>query len=151
MEELRTEAAEARTKAKQAEALADRLKTLAGEHAAGPILRDPADLTWSDDFLESDGPTLNKIRAAAEALTVSKPYLAQVSGDVGQGQHTDQYEPLSLSALLRGVSCPPARLGPSLILSLRGLARQEKPSQVQHLGGSSMSFHVPAKQCLTHA
>jgi hypothetical protein len=87
---LRAEAAEARTKAKEAstrgDTLAELLLTRSIEAATAGVLHDPSDLPRDGDYFADDGsPDLDKIKAAAEALAETKPYLATVRGDVAQG------------------------------------------------------------------
>ncbi len=73
------------------DALAELLLTRSIEQGAGDVLQDVTDLPRTDDLLGEDGtPDLTKIRAAAQALSETKPHLAKAKyGDVGQGaKHT---------------------------------------------------------------
>ena len=75
VERLRTEAAQARVKAKRADALA---RQVVEAYVSGEgRLHDPADLAWSDDFLDEHGLVDTvKVRAAIDQLVERKPYLA---------------------------------------------------------------------------
>lgn len=102
VESLRAENAETRTKAKE------RFDTLAAyfvEAIAGDVLVDPSALPWSDEFLDSETglPDPVKITAAAEALTVRKPYLGKPHGPAGQGEHSaaGADEDVDILALMR--------------------------------------------------
>lgn len=75
VERLRTEAADYRVKAKRADALARQVVEAYVEGAGR--LHDPADLPWSDDYLDGDGLVdTDKVRAAIDDLITRKPYLA---------------------------------------------------------------------------
>lgn len=101
VEQLRTEAAESRVKAKRAEELEEALRAAVTAMATQGILADPTDLAWDDRFNGENGmPDQEAIRAAAEELASRKPHLGRVRGDVGAGVRGE--EPMvSLSALLR--------------------------------------------------
>jgi hypothetical protein len=75
VERLRTEAADYRVKAKRADALA---RQVVEAYVAGEgRLHDPADLPWSDEYLDDDGLVdTAKVRAAIDQLVERKPYLA---------------------------------------------------------------------------
>jgi len=75
VERLRTEAAQARVKAKRADALA---RQVVEAYVTGEgRLHDPADLPWTDDYLDDEGMVdTAKVRAAIDALVERKPYLA---------------------------------------------------------------------------
>ena len=75
VERLRTEAADYRVKAKRADALA---RQVVEAYVTGEgRLHDPADLPWSDDYLDDDGLVdTAKVRAAIDQLVERKPYLA---------------------------------------------------------------------------
>lgn len=81
VEKLRNEAAEHRTKAKDRDALAERLHTALT--AATGRLADPSDLPYDQSHL--DDP--EALTAAIDQLLESKPHLAtrKPHGDVGQG------------------------------------------------------------------
>lgn len=81
VERLRRENAEARTKAKRTDELAERVFHL--EVASLGRLQDPSDLPYDADLLDNpDG-----IKAAVEALITAKPHLAsrRPTGSVDQG------------------------------------------------------------------
>jgi hypothetical protein len=105
---LRGEAAEARTKAKEAsergDSLSELLLTRSIENAASGVLIDPADLPRSGDYFNEDGsPDLLKIRAAAEELATAKPYLSRPRGDVSQGPRESTPAPASLGDIVRSL------------------------------------------------
>lgn len=97
VQKLRAEAAEARTKAKRAEALEAQLFT--AQVTATGRLADPSDLAFNAELLEdAEGLT-----AAIDALLVARPHLASRTprGDVGQGVGSGQGGDVDLAALLR--------------------------------------------------
>ena len=105
---LRQEAAEARTKAKEASERGDTLSELllsrSIEQATAGILIDPADLPRSGDYFNNDGsPDLTKIKTAAEELATAKPYLSRPRGSVSQGARESSPTPASLGDLIRAV------------------------------------------------
>lgn len=102
VEKLREEAKESRIKAQRADFLATEVRRLATREAARGVLTDPSVLVWSDAFEGEDGlPDHDALKAAAEDLARTSPWLARPRGDIGQGQHGTGAQPLSLSALLR--------------------------------------------------
>lgn len=104
VESLRTEAAEARVKAKRATDLELALRDAVKASAARDILQDPAALEWSDDFADDSGlPDAEKIREAAEALAAEKPHLSRVRGDVLQGHRGEESDAgaVDLAGMLR--------------------------------------------------
>lgn len=99
---LRDEAARYRVKAKRADDAEGRLRAAAIGQATDGILADPTDMTWSDEFADDDGwPDLDRIKDAAINLVVSKPHLGRPRGFVGQGHHSDEPDPVSLSGILK--------------------------------------------------
>lgn len=59
-------------------------------------------MPWSDDYADENGlPNHDRLKAAAQALATTKPWLARPRGDVGQGQHSAEPAGISLSKLLR--------------------------------------------------
>lgn len=102
VEQLRAEAKEARQKAQRMDYLATEVRRLAIKEATRGILADPEALVWSDKYETEDGlPNHDRLRVAAEALATVRPWLSRPRGDVGQGQHGDVDQALSLSELLR--------------------------------------------------
>ena len=106
VEKLRSEAAEGRTARKDAEATLERVQTayrdLAVSSAVAGVLVDPSDLSWSDDYLDSDGLVdAEKVQQAATALLEQKPHLGRVVGDVGQGFKGEQAKTVDLAGMLR--------------------------------------------------
>lgn len=104
VEQLRTEAAESRVKAKRATDLETALRTAVVEKVAGPILQDATSLEWSDEYADEHGmPDPEKIREAAEALATEKPHLSRVRGDVLQGHRGEESDAgtVDLAGLLR--------------------------------------------------
>ena len=98
---LRTEAADARVKAKRSDALAARLT--AAYAAQDGRLADASDLPHSDAVLDEDGlvdPA--KVTAAVDALLAAKPHLAsrRPASVVEQGAREAE-DGFSLAALLR--------------------------------------------------
>lgn len=96
VEKLRQEAAEHRTKAKDRDALAQRLHTALV--AATGRLADATDLVFDEAHLESE----EALNAAVDDLLARKPHLAsrRPTGDIGQGATgTDQV--VDLAAMLR--------------------------------------------------
>jgi hypothetical protein len=118
VERLRREAAERRTRARdayqalaaanaRAEAASARLLALSVERYAG-ALADPADLLTyvkAEDLLGDDGlPGPDRITAAANELLSRKPHLGnrRPAGDIDQGPRgTTPPEPFDFSAVLR--------------------------------------------------
>ncbi len=102
VEELRSEAADHRTKAKAAEDRADALaKRLHAELVkATNRLENHADLAY--DFEHLDDP--EKLTAALDALLADRPYMAKrvVKGDAGQGNRGDADNGVNLLEMLRG-------------------------------------------------
>jgi hypothetical protein len=96
VEELRKENGKYRTRAQQADALAQRLHTTLV--AATGRLQDPTDLVFDETHLEDD----EALSAAVEALLAAKPHLAsrRPFGSIGQGMTTPG-DSFSLSGLLR--------------------------------------------------
>ena len=102
VEQLRSEAADYRVKAKRAETAETFLQELAIRQGTDDILVDSDDLPWSDEFNDDNGyPSFEKIRTAAEALIIKKPHLGRPRGDVGQGRQSDSASQVSLSEILR--------------------------------------------------
>lgn len=102
VEELRTESAKHRTKAKRADDLAHRLVTAYA--SVSRKLADPSDLAMSDALLDDDGiPDREKVLAAVDELLTRKPHLAATRpvGDVGQGARGEAAGMVSLGDLLR--------------------------------------------------
>jgi hypothetical protein len=105
---LRQEAAEARTKAKEAsergDSLSELLLTRSIEQATAGILIDPTDLPRAGDyFTDAGSPDLAKIKAAAEQLATAKPYLSRPRGSVSQGARESSPAPASLGDMIRAV------------------------------------------------
>jgi hypothetical protein len=101
VENLRSEAAGYRTRAKTADVLAQRLTTALA--AATGRLADASDLPHSDDLLDDDGLVDEvKVEAAVADLLAAKPHLASRTprGDVGQGAQP-QADEVSLAGMLR--------------------------------------------------
>lgn len=75
VERLRTEAAQARVKAKRADALA---RQVVEAYVTGDgRLHDASDLAYSEEYLDDEGMVdTAKVRAAIDALIERKPYLA---------------------------------------------------------------------------
>ena len=96
VEQLRQEAADARVKAKRADAYAEQL--FVARVAATGRLADPSDLPF-DLALVDDHPGLE---AAIDALLATKPHLASRTprGNIGQGT-TASPDTVDLAALLR--------------------------------------------------
>lgn len=97
VEDLRKENGKYRTRAQQADALAQRLHTaLVG---ATGRLQDPTDLAFDESHLASE----EALTAAVEALLVNKPHLAsrKTFGNIGQGPSAAPGD-VSLAGLLRG-------------------------------------------------
>lgn len=96
VQKLRTEAAEARTKAKRAEALEAQLFT-AQVKATGRLV-DPSDLAFNAELLEDP----EGLTAAIDTLLAAKPHLAARSfGNVGQGVTTSNVGEVNLADMLR--------------------------------------------------
>lgn len=106
VQQLRQENAEARVRAKRADALATRL-ILSIAEGTGQLI-DPSDLAVSaevlPEFLGDDGlPDITKVHDAVARLIAAKPHLAKpvYAADVGQGvQHRADVGP-GLGAMLR--------------------------------------------------
>lgn len=106
VEKLRAEAAEHRTSRKSAEQerdhYRDHYRSLAVSQAVSSILADPTDLAWSDGYLDADGLVdAERVRTAAERLADSKPHLARVRGDIGQGYKSEEVSAVDLAEMLR--------------------------------------------------
>ena len=118
---LRSEAAERRTRAKQAEdaleaertrskARADRLLALEVERITRGVLADPSDLlahVAAADLLDADGDAdPDKIATAAAELIARKAHLAPrtPTGDVDQGARGGAGESFDLAAVLRSAA-----------------------------------------------
>ncbi len=104
--QLRSEAAEARVKAKRADLLADRLLDLTLRTTLNGVLADPADLLDLTDpatLLDDDGlPNAAAIRAAADSLVAAKPHLAvRPRGDIDQGSQGHPVAHVDLAGTLR--------------------------------------------------
>ncbi|MGA4691905.1 hypothetical protein ACPCXD_16735 [Rhodococcus sp. AB351] len=97
VEELRRENANYRTRAQQADQLAQRLHTELVRQLGA--LQDPSDLPFDEAHLEDP----EALRAAVDALLAQKPHLRsrRVSGDIGQGA-TQSAGSVDLLGLLRG-------------------------------------------------
>lgn len=97
VQQLRKEAAEARTRAKKADELARELFT--AKVTATGRLADPSDLAF-DEALVADAGALT---AAIDALLAAKPHLASRTprGDVGQGASGGNSGDVDLAAMLR--------------------------------------------------
>ena len=96
VKDLRDEAAKYRTKAKDRDALAQRLH--AALVAADGRLQDPSDLNFDEAHLDGDG-----LKNAITDLVTRKPHLAarKVAGDVGQGSRNGTGT-VDLLGMLRG-------------------------------------------------
>ena len=98
---LRQEAADARVRAKRADAMASELvKAFA---AIDGRLVDPDDLPFTEDLLDDDGtPSRDKVAAAIDALIGRKPHLAarRPNLQVAQGARPEP-EPVNLLQMLR--------------------------------------------------
>ncbi len=104
VEQLRRENAGYRTRAGQADALAERLMTATVREATAGVLADPTDLPTTDALLDEDGmPDPERIAEAARELVTRKPHLAdrRPRGDADQGARTSTAD-VDLAALLRG-------------------------------------------------
>ncbi|WP_051549002.1 hypothetical protein [Nocardioides sp. URHA0032] len=107
VEELRAEAAEHRTKAREAldevGPLREALRVAYLKQGTAGVLHDHADLPWSDEFNDPETglPDVATIKAAAGALAADKPHLARVRGDAGQGFRGDASDAVDLAHLLR--------------------------------------------------
>jgi len=97
VEELRTESARYRERARAADGLAQRLHT--ATVAATGRLADPTDLPYDEAHL--DDP--DALAAAIDDLLERKPHLKarRPVGDVGQGDRGRAAEPVNLAAMLR--------------------------------------------------
>lgn len=103
VEQLRQESAGYRTRAQQADTLAERLLTATVREATAGILTDPTDLPTGDALLDADGmPDPDLIAEAARALVTRKPHLGdrRPRGDVDQGARTSAGE-VNLAGMLR--------------------------------------------------
>lgn len=96
VEQLRTEAAEHRTRARDRDEIAQRLHVALT--AATGRLADPSDLPFDEAHLTDP----DALTAAIDALLAAKPHLAtrRPTGDIGQGPRTSP-EPVDLAAMLR--------------------------------------------------
>lgn len=111
VEKLRTENAERRAAAKAAEAKAlkaqQRVNAIVVERAASSVLADANDLLLNnpdaDIYDEAGEVDEEKVKAAAEALLESKPYLAarQFGGDIGAGPRGKDKQAFSFSNWLQ--------------------------------------------------
>lgn len=100
VEELRREAAEHRTRAAVADTFRDALRAAVLEKASTGVLAEP--IEWDDEFDGEDGlPDAEKIKAAAEALALEKPWLSRPHGDAGQGFRGEDCGTVDLAGLLR--------------------------------------------------
>ena len=98
VEKLRSEAAAARVKAKEADAL--RQELFQARVMVDGRLIDPADLPYSEELL-TDGDALT---GAIDELLARKPYLAKrPSGDIGAGARGDAATPSNLVTLIRNL------------------------------------------------
>lgn len=98
VEKLRSEAAAARVKAKEADAL--RKELFQARVMVDGRLIDPADLPYSDELL-NDGDALT---GAIDELLARKPYLAKrPSGDIGAGARGDAATSSNLVTLIRNL------------------------------------------------
>lgn len=102
--ELRAEAAEHRTSAKDATARLDdltaRLRTEVLKAASSGVLREP--LEWSDDLADEEGlPDPEKVAEAVQALATAKPWMSRPTGDVGQGFRGEESDTVNLADVLR--------------------------------------------------
>ena len=105
---LRDEAARSRIALKEATTIKDSamqaLRAVTLLSAGADVLADPLySLEWSDDWNGGDGlPDPEKVKAAAEKLAESRPFLARgPRGSVGQGEHSASQGSTGLSELLR--------------------------------------------------
>lgn len=106
VEQLRTEAADHRVRAKRADDLATRLLAATVREATHGVLVDPTDLPTGDHLLDEDGfPDSDAIATAARELVEAKPHLgvARPAGDIGQGARPDA-EPMGLAGIMRGLT-----------------------------------------------
>ena len=96
VQQLRTEAAEHRLRAKRADDLAHRLH--GALVAADGRLADPTDLPYDETHIEDE----DALTIAIDALLAKKPHLAarRPAGDIGQGASASG-DDFSLGALLR--------------------------------------------------
>jgi hypothetical protein len=104
VEQLRREAAEARTRAALTDAAATRLVS-ALVRLDGRLV-DPTDLAASDDLLDEDGlPSPEKVTAAVDRLLALKPHLAsrRPAGTIPQGA-TSEPAGAPLAGLLRAAA-----------------------------------------------
>lgn len=98
VEKLRSEAAAARVKAKESDAL--RKELFQARVQVDGRLIDPADLPYSDELL-ADGDALT---GAIDELLARKPYLAKrPSGDIGAGVRGDAATTANLVTLIRNL------------------------------------------------
>lgn len=97
VEDLRRENANYRTRAQQADQLAQRLHTELVRQLGA--LQDPSDLPFDEAHLEDP----ESLQSAVDALLAQKPHLRsrRVSGDIGQGA-TQSAGSVDLLGLLRG-------------------------------------------------
>jgi hypothetical protein len=98
VQQLRDEAATHRVKAKDRDALAQRLHTVLV--AASGRLADPTDLPFDEEHLTDEA----KLTAAIDELLTRKPHLESRTprGEIGQGARGTTVEPVDLAAMLRG-------------------------------------------------
>lgn len=106
VEKLRAEAAEHRTKARDAQAALEaseaRYRALAVEHAATGVLARPDALEWQENWTGDDGSAdLDAIRAAATEYAHQYPHAAVVAGDVGQGFKDSATTSVDIAGMLR--------------------------------------------------
>ena len=98
VEQLRTENAKYRDRAKRADTLAQALYV--ARVAALGRLADPTDLPYDEDLLDD----ADALTAAVDALLARKPHLAsrRPTGSIGQGEATVSGAGVDLAAILRG-------------------------------------------------
>lgn len=107
VQQLRQEAAEGRTKAKEHEELASKLDSIATAYrealcreASAGVLHEA--IQWDDAFNGEDGlPDVEKIREAVGKLADEKPWLSRPRGDVGQGFRGQESDSVNLAGILR--------------------------------------------------
>ena len=97
VEQLRTENAKYRDRAKRADTLAQALYV--ARVAALGRLADPTDLPYDEDLLDA----ADALTAAVDALLARKPHLAsrRPTGSIGQGEATVSGDGVDLAAILR--------------------------------------------------
>lgn len=101
VEQLRSEAAEHRLRAADADKFRDALRAAVLTSQSATLLREP--LAWSDDYddAETGLPDAEKISEAVQALAAEKPWLSRPAGDVGQGFRGTESDAVNLADMLR--------------------------------------------------